>query len=77
MVRHKSVVLGVSVLEATGFVYRASSLDSSEVKFISGHRPWGNKPVYSVLGLGDMLAPLSDLPALLKANIFSESEVVV
>lgn len=69
LVTQKALVLGVSVSDSTGFVYHATSLNAPGVRFVKRHRPWGNKPAYSILGLSEMLVPLSETIGLVKEMV--------
>lgn len=74
----KSLVLGVSVLDATGFVYEADSPLSPEVIYIEKHQPWGNKPVYSIPNMREILMPLGEISDAVKRTLSSlkKEEVV-
>jgi hypothetical protein len=64
------LVLGVSVLDATGFVYDSESPLSPKARYIKKHAPW-NKPAYSIGNMRDVLVPLEDIPDLVKRILSS------
>lgn len=67
----KSLVLGVSVSDATGFVYEAQSPLSPKVIYAESHAPWGGKPVYYIPNVRRVLVPLGELSDAVKMTLSS------
>lgn len=68
----RSMVLGVSVSDASGFVYCPEVHAGLAVKYIKNHPPYGNKPARSVAGVDDLLVGLEDIPNLVRVLIRPE-----
>lgn len=68
--RQKSLAFGISALDATAFVYCPLTSSQMQIKHIPLHVPW-NKSAYSILGVDDNLAPISDVVSTIKRMVLA------
>lgn len=66
----KSLAFGVSVLDATAFVYCPLTSLGMQIKYIPYHRPW-RKSAYSICGIDDHLKPISDVISTIKTLVLT------
>lgn len=71
IINSESLILGISVSDAIGFVYEANSPLSPEVVYVKNHAPWGGKPVYYIPNMRKVLVPLREVADAVKITLSS------
>jgi len=71
IIKSQSLVLGVSVKDATCFVYEAASPLSPKATYVESHPPWGGKSAYSIFNMRDILMPLDKISEVMKNTLSS------